>query len=120
MMKKLFLILTVFIVAVACRAQLPDVIEFGQDSIRITTGEFVLRNSTKDVQGFLFNTGGGVTEFRRIEQLTDTSWIFGIDTLFVNAESVGGGGVNITASRGLHMAGNEVRWGQSVLDSIVS
>lgn len=120
-MKKLFLILTVFVVAVACKAQLPSVVEMGQDSIRITRGEFVLRNGTKDVKGFLYNTGGGVTTFKRIEQLNDTTWIFGADTLHFNAsiDPNPGGGGTVTASRGLHMNENDVRWGITPLDSAV-
>jgi hypothetical protein len=115
-MKKLFFILCSFI-AVACRAQLPSVVEMGQDSIRITRGELVLRNSTQNIKGFLYNTGGGVTTFKRIEQLNDTTYIFGEDTLRFNA-SIEGATIT-TASRGLHKFGNDIRWGITPLDSAV-
>lgn len=34
------------------------------DSFRVTNGEFVLRNGTRNVKGFLYNNGDGVTSFK--------------------------------------------------------
>lgn len=34
------------------------------DSVRITDGELIIRNSTRDVPGLLYNTGNGLTQFK--------------------------------------------------------
>lgn len=34
------------------------------DSVRITNGELIIRNSTRNVRGFLYNTGNGLTQFK--------------------------------------------------------
>lgn len=191
-MKKIFSILFLLFVFASVKAQLPSVVEMGQDSIRITRGEFVLRNSTKDIVGMLVNTGGGVTTFVRFEKISDTSLIYGTDTLFfssnvsvaagtdtvvnvggyyevyksksgrefqmrtlfsdtslvfiqdgdslkivvdpgvfssvqrlidtaaaIRADFPEGGSSTVTASRGLHVNGSDVRWGVTPLDSAV-
>ena len=56
------------------------------DSVKITNdncnAELILENSTRSVQGFLFNKGNGRTEFRRAYiQLNDSTYVFGNDTL---------------------------------------
>lgn len=56
------------------------------DSVRVhgnnNAGELILENSTKNVNGFLFNRDNGRTEFRRgINQVNDTLYVIGADTL---------------------------------------
>ncbi|MES2649404.1 MAG: hypothetical protein V4717_21180 [Bacteroidota bacterium] len=36
------------------------------DSVVITNAELIIRNSTKNVQGFLYNTGNGLTQFKSL------------------------------------------------------
>jgi hypothetical protein len=60
------------------------------DSVLITndscTAELNLENSTKDVNGFLYNKGKGRTEFRRgLIQINDSIYIIGGDTLNVGS-----------------------------------
>jgi hypothetical protein len=35
------------------------------DSVKVTNAEIVIRNATKDVQGYLFNAENGKTDFRK-------------------------------------------------------
>lgn len=49
------------------------------------TTELNLENSTRGVNGFLYNKGNGRTEFRRgLIQLTDSTYQIGADTLLLN------------------------------------
>ena len=36
-------------------------------SVKVTDGELIIRNSTKDVQGYLYNTGNGLTQFKTMD-----------------------------------------------------
>lgn len=58
------------------------------------TNELVIRNKTKDTLGFLYNTGNGVTQFRRIKQLNDTTFVMGGDTVLIKSSASGGSGLN--------------------------
>lgn len=56
------------------------------DSVKIKsntgTGELILENSTKNVNGFLYNKGNGRTEFRKgLLRINDSVYVIGGDTL---------------------------------------
>jgi hypothetical protein len=55
------------------------------DSVKITntcdTAELIIENHTQTVPGFLFNKGGGRTEFRKISQFDDSTVVIGGDTI---------------------------------------
>ncbi len=58
------------------------------DSVRIyndsCNAELILENSTKNIKGFLFNTGNGSTKFKKaVVKLSDSSFQIGGDTLIV-------------------------------------
>lgn len=72
------------------------------DSVLITndscTAELIIENSTKHIKGFLVNKGDGRTEFRRAEQLTDSSFIIAGDTVVIRGANANP--VNIYSSNG--------------------
>jgi hypothetical protein len=77
------------------------------DSLLVTndscTAELNLENSTKFVNGFLYNKGKGRTEFRRaMIKLTDSTYLFGDDTLNFRSllNTIGFSGTNIYNSNG--------------------
>lgn len=60
------------------------------DSVKITndscTAELILENSTKNINGFLYNRGIGRTEFRQpIININGTSYPIGPDTLYLDS-----------------------------------
>lgn len=56
------------------------------------TAEMILENSTKNVDGFLYNKGNGRTEFRRgAVKLNDSTYIIGADTLRIKIPGSSGG-----------------------------
>lgn len=83
----LFLFLLSFI-AVSAFSQ--STLPLTADTIKVykrdgTPAELVIKNGTKDTIGFLFNTGGGKTVFRRgIIKLSDTAFLIGADTLYTS------------------------------------
>lgn len=83
MIKSILLLLLVF-VTVAASAQVHTQIIGDSVRMRSNTGttELILENSTKNVNGFLYNKGDGRTEFRpALVKLNDTSFVFGGDTM---------------------------------------
>lgn len=56
--------------------------------------ELVIRNKTKDTLGFLYNTGNGITQFKRIKQINDTTFVMGGDTVLIKSSASGGSGLN--------------------------
>ncbi|MBA3830063.1 MAG: hypothetical protein H0X33_14070, partial [Taibaiella sp.] len=95
---KRFLFLVLTLTPVVLLAQIPSVDYRRFDSVIIMksggTAELVIRNTTKDSLGFLFNTGNGKTQFRRAKQLNDSTLIFGIDTFHVKGGAGGSGSPN--------------------------
>ncbi|MBC9914083.1 SGNH/GDSL hydrolase family protein [Chitinophaga varians] len=63
-MNKLILSIFFLLTGIVASAQGPISIE--KDSIKILNAELVLRNKTRDVNGYLFNTGDGKTLFRKL------------------------------------------------------
>lgn len=52
----------------------------------------IIQNSTKDTIGFLYNTGNGITKFKRASvKLNDSTYVIGGDTLRIHAAGGGGG-----------------------------
>lgn len=81
----IFLLALVYAGNVAGQSVLP----FRGDTIKIQKvggyAELVIENRTKDTTGFLFNKGGGRTEFRKVRQLNDSTIIFGFDTIKISS-----------------------------------
>src|SRR6185312_3699800 len=69
------------------------------------TSELILQNSSDTVNGFLFNRGGGRTEFRHaLVKINDSTYIMGVDTLHIATNSNGSqalNGWNITGNTGM-------------------
>ncbi len=83
--RKILLFLGILFACFNAHAQF--VYKIKADSVKITndscTAELILENSTKAVNGFLYNYGNGRTQFRKaLQKLTDTSYLIGSDTLF--------------------------------------
>lgn len=110
-MKKIFLFLIVVFAFTQTHAQYVHKIK--ADSVLITndscTAELNLENSTKHINGFLYNKGNGRTEFRKVIKLNDSTVIFGGDTLVI-----GGSLGNLIASNGITKSGNEILLGQTI------
>jgi hypothetical protein len=54
------------------------------------TTEFILQNATRNTNGFLYNKGNGVTEFRKaLIKLTDSTYLIGSDTLYLAMKPTG-------------------------------
>lgn len=75
------------------------------DSVKITNdscnAELILENSTPSVKGFLYNKGNGRTEFRKpVFKLTDSTYLFGADTLTMSAFINNGNAFNGLATIG--------------------
>ncbi len=88
---KQIILLTVFCVGcIAASAQFTYKIK--ADSLLVTNdscrAEFNLENSTKDVKGFLYNTGNGRTKFQKaLIKLSDSTYLIGADTLKITGGS---------------------------------
>jgi hypothetical protein len=97
-MRKSLYILLLLCAANAIHAQTrpPYIYTIKADSVLITnscdTAELILENHTQNVPGFLFNKGGGRTEFRRpLQKISDTLYTVGIDSLKLPNAWVQGG-----------------------------
>lgn len=90
-MKKIFVTgVLMMLLAPAVIAQY--VYKIKADSVLITndscTAELNLENSTKDINGFLYNKGKGRTEFRKgLIQVNDSIYLIGDDTLNVGSKN---------------------------------
>lgn len=87
-MKRIILLFTLTILSFSVFSQYIHQIK--ADSVRIHNdsckAELILENSTKNVEGFLYNKGNGRTEFRRgILNIGDSLYIIGADTLRLNS-----------------------------------
>lgn len=63
--KKLLLIPALFLFAGTLSAQHPS-LRLDYDSVKIMNAELVLRNQTKDINGYLYNAGNGRTVFQKL------------------------------------------------------
>ena len=63
-------------------------VEVKIDTVKVVSGELTIQNATKNVQGFLYNTGNGATSFKRgAIKLNDTTYVIGTDTLRIPRNS---------------------------------
>ena len=64
-MRKHFFSFPFLLLSIAASAQTK--LQVVNDSVRVNNAELIIRNSTKDVQGYLYNTGNGLTHFKTID-----------------------------------------------------
>ena len=64
-MRKHFSLFLFLLLSIVTSAQTK--LQVVDDSVRISNGELIIRNNTKDVQGYLYNTGNGLTQFKTID-----------------------------------------------------
>ena len=88
---KRFCFLVSFIVISFCSAA-QYVYQIKADSVRIHNdsckAELILENSTRHINGFLYNKGNGRTEFRKaLAKINDSIYVIGVDTLKLNHTS---------------------------------
>ncbi|SJZ93164.1 tail fiber domain-containing protein [Sediminibacterium ginsengisoli] len=91
--KRLFLLLSAAVFPFFVHAQFTHKIK--ADSVRIyndsCNAELILENSTRNVSGFLFNTGNGRTQFKKaVIKLNDSSFLIGADTLLIKSADISG------------------------------
>jgi hypothetical protein len=83
MRKMLLSHLFVFFILTPALAQLDFRVKAA--NIILTNGEspteLIIENSTKHIKGVLVNRGNGLTEFRQIQRLNDSTFVIGYDTL---------------------------------------
>jgi hypothetical protein len=58
-----YFVWVLMLISIRVNAQSP--VRVTTDSVKITGAEIVIRNATKDVQGYLFNTDYGKTDFKK-------------------------------------------------------
>lgn len=108
MRNKILLLLTISTLGVLSGFS-QSTLPFRGDTIRIYkqggSAELVIENKTKDTTGFLYNKGGGRTEFRRVKKINDTTIVFGADTLTVGS---GSGPATVTTKNPITKAGDSV------------
>lgn len=97
-MKATFFVLILLISTLYLNAQY--IYRIKADSVRIyndsCNSELILENSTKNVNGFLYNRGNGRTEFRKaMIKVNDSTYVFGSDTLHLGSFTTGGINDNI-------------------------
>lgn len=85
--KKVVLFVAFLAATVFVRAQTR--VQVQRDTVVISNGELKINNSTKNVQGYLYNTGNGVTTFKTPDRFLDTLWS-GHDTLYYTKSGVPG------------------------------
>lgn len=57
-------------------------VEVKADTVKVVSGELTIQNASKNVQGFLYNVGNGITAFARgLIKIDDTTYLIGADTL---------------------------------------
>ncbi len=88
------------------------------DSLKITndscTAELILENSTKHINGYLYNRGNGRTEFRSpITKINDSVFYF---TLGDDTVKVGPGVSRLLAGNGLSRVGDSIKLGGSLTE----
>jgi hypothetical protein len=97
MRKSLYILLLLFAgKALQAQTRPPYIYTIKADSVLITnscdTAELILENHTQNVPGFLFNKGGGRTEFRRpLQKVSDSIYLIGNDTLRLSGAWLQGG-----------------------------
>jgi hypothetical protein len=107
-MNKLLLLLLTTLFFTQTQAQFVHKIK--ADSVLITndscTAELNLENSTKHINGFLYNKGNGRTEFRKVGKLNDSTMILGEDTVAITG----------IFQNGLTRSGNVIKLGGALTE----
>lgn len=49
-------------------------LQVADDSVRIMNGELIIRNNTKGINGYLYNKGNGLTEFRPVDNISGSEY----------------------------------------------
>lgn len=114
-MKQALILIAVSLLSLPTFAQF--IYNIKADSVRIhndsCNAELQLKNSTRNVPGFLFNKGDGRTEFRKgLIQLNDSLYLIGADTLKITNSA------NSWIFRnGLKKSANIIEWGNDTLNA---
>jgi len=91
-MKQLFFLAVVLLTALT-HLQAQNDFTINADSVIITndglSAELIIENSTKNIRGLLVNKGDGHTEFRQVQKLNDSMFVFGADTFTVKVSGKG-------------------------------
>lgn len=105
----LITILTLLLAGFTQLASAQFVYKIKADSVMITrdtcTAELIVENSTKSINGFLYNKGNGRTEFRKAVRLNDSTIVIGMDTLTIP------GAGHLPAKNGLEIRNNIITLG---------
>jgi hypothetical protein len=112
-MKKAFLLSLFVIATIASFSQFTYKIK--ADSTRLyndsCNAELIIENATRNVPGFLYNRGNGRTEFRKpMIKLNDSAYLFGGDTLKLNA-------INYDFINGLSRINSSVKLGGTLTEN---
>lgn len=107
-------------------AQTGAYIQVKDDSVKVRQAELVIENSSKNVNGFLFNKASGKTEFRKLElvNLSDTAIaIAGQDTILFRGG--GPGAVSVIPEvflsvRAIDAANQQLKWWKTPQDLYTS
>jgi hypothetical protein len=111
-MKNVAFLLSIILSLGKANAQFVHVIK--ADSVLITndscTAELNLENSTKHINGFLYNKGNGRTEFRKMIKLNDSTLLFGGDTVLIggNSKNFANTDLTFTGNRLHNLAGKKL------------
>lgn len=96
-MKRLIIFLLLF-AAIKVAGQTTGYLRF--DTVLIYkqggTAELILRSSTKDTLGGLFNYGNGKTRFMRSRAINDSTIVIGLDTIVIRGATGGSGSIDTT------------------------
>lgn len=104
-MLKCYFFFVLFFCVVCYTSNAQFVYKIKADSVKITndscTAELILENSTKNVNGFLYNRGNGRTEFKKaVTKINDSTYLIGADTIKTNGAAgwklTGNGNTNPT------------------------
>ena len=77
--KNNFIFILYFLIPICLHAQTR--VQVTNDTVKVINGELIINNSTKNIQGYLYNMGNGVTQFKLPDAYIDSVWKQG-DSLY--------------------------------------
>ena len=77
--KNNFIFILYFLIPICLHAQTR--VQVTNDTVKVINGELIINNSTKNIQGYLYNMGNGVTQFKLPDAYIDSFWKQG-DSLY--------------------------------------